>query len=61
MIQVEPEGEFPIEPDRILDRRYITLRNRAIEHVKVKWRHLSPEEAMWEMEDHTRKAYPFLF
>jgi hypothetical protein len=61
MIQVEPEGEFPVELDHILDRRELTLWNRAIRQVKVQWRHLSPKEATWEMEDHMRKAYPFLF
>jgi hypothetical protein len=61
MIQVEPEGEFPVEPDHILDKRELTLRNRAIRQVKVQWKHLSPEEATWEMEDHMREAYPFIF
>ena len=30
VIQVEPEGEFRIEPMRILDRKVTMLRNRAI-------------------------------
>jgi len=60
-IQVEPEGEFQVEPKCIIDRREHVLRNRAIKQVKVQWKHLSPEEATWEMEDRTREAYPFLF
>jgi len=27
----------------------------------VQWKHLSPEEATWEMEDRAQEAYPFLF
>ena len=30
VVQVEPEGEFLVEPDCILERRKITLRNRTI-------------------------------
>ena len=61
MIQVEPEGEFQIEPMRILDRKVTMLQNRAIGQVKVQWEHYGPEEAMWEMEDAMRLAHPFLF
>ena len=35
MIQVEPEGEFQIEPTCILDRKVTMLQNRAIGKVKV--------------------------
>ena len=35
VIQVEPEGEFQINPMRILDRKVTVLRNRAVGHVKV--------------------------
>ena len=44
-VQVEPEGEFLVEPDCILGRREIIVRNRTIGQVKVQWKHLSPEEA----------------
>ena len=30
VVQVEPEGEFLVEPDCILERREITIRNRTI-------------------------------
>ena len=50
VVQVEPEGEFLVEPDCILGRREITLQNRTIGQVKVQWKHLSPEEATWELE-----------
>ena len=35
VIQVEPEGEFQIEPMRILDRNVTMLQNRIIGQVKV--------------------------
>jgi len=60
-IQVEPEGEFQVQSECIIDRREHVLRNRAIRQVKVQWRHLSPAEVTWEMEDCAREAYPFLF
>jgi len=47
---VEPEGDFLVEPDCILDRREISLRNRSIGQVKVQWKHLGPDEATWELE-----------
>ena len=48
---MEPEGEFQIDPMRILARKVTMLRNRAIGQVKVQWEHYGPEEATWEMED----------
>ena len=50
-----------MEPDCILGRREITLRNRIIGQLKVQWKHLSPEEATWELESKMREAYPNLF
>ena len=61
VVQVEPKGEFLVEPNCILGRREITLRNRTIGQVKVQWKHLSPEEATWELESKMREAYPILF
>ena len=60
-VQVEPEGEFLVEPDCILGRREITLRNHTIVQVKVQWKHLSLEEAPWELESNMRDACPILF
>ena len=60
-VQVEPEGYFLVEPDCILGRREITLRNRTIGQGKVQWKHLSPEETTWELESNMRDAYPILF
>ena len=60
-MQVELEGDFVVERDCILERREISLQNRTIGQVKVQWKHLSPEEATWELESHMRDAYPILF
>jgi len=61
IVQVEPARDFPVEPDCILGRREIALWNRTIGQVKVQWKHLSPDEATWELERHMREAYPILF
>ena len=58
---MEPEGEFLVEPDYILGMMEITLQNRTIGQVKVQWKHLSPEEATWELESKMQEAYLNLF
>ena len=50
-----------VELDCILGKREITLQNCTIGQVKVQWKHLSPEEATWELESKMRDAYPILF
>eukprot|EP00253_Pinus_taeda_P034317 PITA_34317 len=60
-IQVEPEGEFLVEPVSILDRRKFVLRKRAITQVKVQWQHFGLDDATWEDEQNMRKVYPKLF
>ena len=59
--QVEPEGDFQVELDYILNKRKNFLLNRTIGQVKVKWKHLNPDEETWELESHMREAYPNLF
>ena len=61
MIQVELEGEFQTEPFHILDKKERMLRNQAIVQIKVQWKHFSPEEETWEMEDKMWEAYPSMF
>ena len=51
MVHVEPEGEFQQECLDILDRKETVLQNKAIAQVKVQWKHFSPEEATWELEE----------
>ena len=60
-VQVEPEGYFLVEPDYILERREILVQDCTIGQVKVQWKHLSPEEATWELESKMQDAYPILF
>ena len=61
VVQVEPEGDFLVEPDCILGQREITLWNSTIGQVKVQWKNLSLEEATWELESNMQDAYPILF
>ena len=61
VIQVEPKGEFQVEPMSILDKKVTLLRNRAIGQVKVQWKHLGPDKYIWELEDVIKEAYAFLF
>ena len=60
-MKMEPEEDFLLEPDCILERREILLQNCTIGQVKVQWKHLSLEESMWKLEIHMRDAYPILF
>ena len=60
-MQVEPEGDFSVEPDCILKKREILLWNPTIGQVKVQWKPVYPEESTWELESHMRVAYPILF
>jgi hypothetical protein len=45
LIQVEIEGDFQVQPMRVLDRKVKMLWNRAIELVKVQWTCYGPEDA----------------
>ena len=51
VVQVESKGEFQVEPLCILDKKETTLQNRVITQVKVQWKHFSPEEVTWELEE----------
>ena len=61
VIQVEPEGEFQVGLEHILDMRELLFQNHTIGQVKVQWKHLSPKEATWELESNMKEAYPDLF
>ena len=43
VVQVEPKGEFQVEPACILDKKEIVLKNRVMTWVKVQWKHFRPE------------------
>jgi hypothetical protein len=51
MIQVEPKGEFLLEPKCIIDRKEIPIKKTTIAQFKVQWKHFGPDEATCEMED----------
>jgi hypothetical protein len=61
MVQVELEGEFQVELLHILDQREMELQNKVVSQVKVQWKHISPEEATWELEGDLLKYHPNLF
>ena len=50
-----------MEPMHILDKKETILQNQAIARVKVQWKHFTPEEAAWELEEDMQKKYPGLF
>jgi hypothetical protein len=54
VIQVEHEGDFLVEPVRILDWKFKVLRNKSIGLVKVQWTCYGPEDATWEHEENMR-------
>ena len=58
---MELEGEFRNEPMCILDKKVTVILNRVVGKLKVQWKHYSPNEATWELEDAMRLAHPFLF
>jgi len=57
VIQVENEGDFWVEPVRIVDRKVKVIRNKSIGLVKVKWTYYSPKDTTWEQEKSMREAY----
>ncbi|KAL4319458.1 hypothetical protein GQ457_18G007280 [Hibiscus cannabinus] len=60
-IELNPDLSYDEEPIEILASDSKVLRGRAIEFVKVKWRHRGVEEATWERNDDMREQYPYLF
>ncbi|KAL2252777.1 UNVERIFIED_CONTAM: Transposon Tf2-12 polyprotein [Sesamum indicum] len=60
-IEIFEELTYVEEPAEILDRNIRKLRNKDIPMVKVRWSHHSPKEATWEVEEHMKEKYPYLF
>ena len=60
VIQVEPKVYFQTNPLCILDREVTLIHNQSIRQVKVQWKNFGPSEAMWELENAMKEAYPFL-
>ncbi|KAL0290614.1 UNVERIFIED_CONTAM: hypothetical protein Sangu_2565000 [Sesamum angustifolium] len=60
-VEISEELTYMEEPAEILDRSVRKLRNKEIPMVKVRWIHHSPGETTWEVEEHKREMYPYLF
>ena len=60
-IEVSKQLTYVEEPVEILDKQIRKLRSKEIPMVKVKWSQHSPKEATWEVEEHIRAEYPYLF
>ncbi|KAK4403215.1 Transposon Ty3-G Gag-Pol polyprotein [Sesamum angolense] len=60
-VEISEELTYMEEPVEILDRSVRKLRNKEIPMVKGRWTHHSPREATWEVEEHMREKYPYLF
>ena len=61
LIQVETEGDFQVQPVRVLDKKVKMLRNRVIEMVKIQWTCYEPKDATQEHEESMRAEYPQFF
>ncbi|KAL2243599.1 UNVERIFIED_CONTAM: Transposon Tf2-12 polyprotein [Sesamum indicum] len=60
-IEISKELTYVEEPAEILDRNVRKLRKKDIPMVKVRWSHHYPREATWEVEEHMKEKYPYLF
>ncbi|KAL2246237.1 UNVERIFIED_CONTAM: Transposon Tf2-12 polyprotein [Sesamum indicum] len=60
-IEISEELTYVEEPAEILDKSVRKLRNKDIPMVKVRWSHHSLREATWEVEEHMKEKYPYLF
>ncbi|KAK4406475.1 hypothetical protein Sango_0654000 [Sesamum angolense] len=60
-VEISEELTYMEEPAEILDISVRKLRNKEIPMVKVRWIHHSPREATWDVEEHIREKYPYLF
>jgi hypothetical protein len=58
VIKVKHEGDFRVEPVRILDRKVKVLQNKDIGLVKVQWNCYGPEDDTWEHEENMQEKYP---
>ncbi|KAI3796222.1 hypothetical protein L1987_38888 [Smallanthus sonchifolius] len=60
-IEIDNSLNYIEEPVAILDRKEKRLRNKAIQLVKVQWKHRKGSEATWETETEMKESYPHLF
>src|SRR3954468_18664171 len=60
-LDIQDDISIEDRPIRILERKQIILRNRAISLIRILWSHHSEKELTWEHEDQIRAQYPDLF
>ncbi|XP_038717238.1 uncharacterized protein LOC120010519 [Tripterygium wilfordii] len=56
-LEVEEDGTYPLQPMRILDRRYKVTWSSVIPLVKVLWMYHNTKEATWELEMKMKEKY----
>jgi hypothetical protein len=61
VIQVEHEGDFQVEPVRIMEWKVQVLKNKSIGMVRVQWTCYSPKDATWEHEGNMQEEFPKSF
>ena len=58
---MEYEGDFRVEPIRILDRKFKVPRKKSIGLVKVQWTCYGPEDATLEHKENMKTKYLQIF
>ena len=57
---VTNEGEVKLEPETLLDHRWVKQGGKFLEESLVKWKHLPSKEATWEATDLLLQQFPQL-
>ena len=57
---VSDEGEIILEPEAILDHRWVKQGGKFLAKSLVKWKHLPSEEATWEVTETLCHQFPYL-
>ena len=60
-IVMPTQNILELQPERILESREQSLRNRSIKEHLIQWQDYPPEDATWEDETSLLKDYPQLF
>lgn len=57
---VTDEGALVLEPEKVIDTRWVKQRKKFIEESLVQGRRLPAEEATWEYSEFLKKQFPFV-
>jgi hypothetical protein len=57
VIQVEHEGDFLVEPIRIMDWKFKVIRNKYIGILKVQWIYYGLEDTTWEHAENMQEEH----